>query len=172
MKLFKFFHSPKFNEQDRLRAETCLKEIVFAVSEKRGIPKFIHCDDGSVAFAGSREKMELVLDIFIQKYDGKNWLYASLDDEVSWQGWDYDSQTEFQNDIIDYLCNRVNRTVKFTTEKIKHKSYREATYYLDESTGEWVLCEDDCTEDKQFCRVIANCTKTTESIKTYKLDLR
>ena len=172
MKLFKFFHTPKFSEQDRIRAKKCLNAIISAVSEKRGIPEFIQCEDGSVAFAGSRDKMELVLEVFIQKYDGKNWLYASLDDEVSWQEWDYVNQEEFQQNIIDYLVPRVNRTVKTVKEKVKHQHYREATYYLEDSSGKWVLFEDYTSDSKALCLLLANRTETIETIKTYQLDLR
>ena len=172
MKLFKFFHTPKFSEDDRLRAENCLNTIVSAVSKKRGIPEFINYEDGSVAFAGNREKMELVLELSIQRYDGKNWLSASLDDEVSWQEWDYVNQERFTQSIIEYLVPRVNRTIKMVKEKVKHESYREAAYYLDDTSGEWVLFEEDVTDSKVLCRLLANRTETIETIKTYQLDLR
>ena len=172
MKLFKFLSPPRFSEQDHLRAETCLNDIVSAVSAKRGIPEFIRYDTETIAFAGSREKMELMLEVFIQRYDGKNWLYASLDDEVSWQEWDYVNQEEFTQSIIDHLANRVNRTVKTVTEKVKHKSYRQSAYYLDEISSEWVLFEDECTTSAPFCLIAANRTETIETIKTYQLDLR
>ena len=172
MKLFKFFHAAKIDEQDRLRAENCLKAIVSTVSEKRRIPEFIRYDKETVAFAGSREKMELVLEVFIQRYDGKNWLYASLDDEVSWQEWDYVNLEEFTQNIIDHLANRVNRTIKTVTEKVKHKSYRQSAYYLDDTSGEWVLFEDERTTSPLICLIPANRTETIETIKTYQLDLR
>ena len=172
MKLFKFLSPPKISEQDQIRAQNCLKEIVSAVSEKRGIPEFIHYDAETIAFAGSREKMDLVLEVFIQRYDGKNWLYASLDDEVSWQEWYYVNLEEFTQNIIDYLVNRVNRTIKTVTEKVKHQSYRQSAYYLDEISGEWILFENDCTTSPMVCLIAANRTETIETIKTYQLDLR
>ena len=172
MKLFKFLSPPRFSEQDHLRAETCLNDIVSAVSEKRGIPEFIRYDTETIAFAGSREKMELMLEVFIQRYDGKNWLYASLDDEVSWQEWDYVNQEEFTQNIIDYLANRVNRTIKTVTEKVKHKSYRQSAYYLDQISGEWVLFEDDSITSPLICLIVASRSETIETIKTYHLDLR
>ena len=172
MKLFKFFSPPKFSEQDHLRVKNCLNEIITTVSQKRDIPDFIRYDEETVAFAGNREKMELMLELFIQRYDGKNWLYASLDDEVSWQEWDFANQEEFTQNIVDYLVNRVNRTVKTVTEKIKHKSYRQSAYYLDEMSGEWILFEDECTTSPLICLIAANRTETIETIKTYQLDLR
>lgn len=113
-----------------------------------------------------------MLDIFIQNYDGKNWLYASLDDEVSWQEWDYVNQEEFEQSIIDHLANRVNRTIKTTTETVKHKSYRQATCYWDDTNGKWALFEEYAISNNPFCRVVAKRTKTIETIKTYQLDLR
>lgn len=172
MKLFKFLHTPKFSEEDRLRAKNCLNTIATAVSEKRGIPEFIHNEDGSVAFAGSREKMELVLELSIQRADNKNWLSASLDDEVSWQEWDYVNQAEFEQSIIDHLANRVNRTVKTVTETVKHKSYRQAFYYRDNAGSDWILFEEYALSNNPFCRVVARRTETIETIKTYQLDLR
>ena len=172
MKLFKFFSAPKFSESDRLRAEDCLNAIVSAVSEKRGISEFIQCEDGCVAFAGSWEKKELVLELCIQKYDGKNWLYASLDDEVTWPEWDYVNQEEFTQNIIEHLVPRVNRTIKTVTEKVKHKSYRQSFYYWDDTSRKWVLFEEYAINNNPFCRVVARRTETIETIKTYQLDLR
>ena len=79
-----------------------------------------------------KDNMELMLEICTQKCDGKKYLYASLDDEVSWQEWDFDSLDEFENNIIEYIVNRVNRTIKTVIKKVKHKSYQETIYYLDE----------------------------------------
>ena len=55
-------------------------------------------------------------------------------------------------------------------KKVKHKSYQETVYYLDKETNEWVLMEDDQTEDMFVCFIAANKTETEETIKTYKLE--
>lgn len=170
MALFKFFHATKTLEEDIQREKDCILRIKNAVSQKCGIDKFVDYDDFTVAFAGSKDNMELLLEICTQKYDGKKYLYASVDDEVSWQEWDFDNLDEFENNIIEHIANRVNRTVKTVIKKIKHKSYQETVYYLDNETNEWVLMEDDQTEDKFVCFIAANKTETEETIKTYKLE--
>ncbi|MBR4949622.1 MAG: hypothetical protein IKZ25_02480 [Clostridia bacterium] len=169
MSLFKFFHSTKTLEEDIQREKDCILRIKNAVSQKCGIDNFIDYDDFTVAFAGSKDNMELMLEICTQKCQGKKYLYASVDDEVSWQEWDFNNLDEFENNIIEYIANRVNRTVKTVIKKVKHKSYQETVYYLDNETNEWVLMEDDQTEDKFVCFIAANKTETNETIKTYKL---
>lgn len=168
MPLFKFFHAAKTHEEDIQREKDCITKIKQAVSQKCGIHHFIDYDEVTVAFAGSKDSMELMLEISTQKYDGKNYLYASVDDEVSWQEWDFDNLDEFENNIIDYIANRVNRTIKTVTE-IKNKSFRIASYYLDD-TGKWVCFEDQSSDSKWFCFITSHLTKSSEIIKTYKLE--
>ena len=170
MSLFKFFHTTKTYEEDIQKEKDCIARIKQAVSQKCGIDNVIEGDDFIVAFAGSKDNMELMLEICTQKCDGENCLYASVDDEVSWQEWDFDTLGEFENKIINYIANRVNRTIKTVIKKVKHKSYQETVYYLDNETNEWVLMEDDRTEDKLVCLMAADKTETTETIKTYKLN--
>lgn len=169
MSLFKFFHATKTLEIDIQREKDCIKRIKQTVSQRCGVDNFIDYDDFTVAFAGSKDNMELMLEICTQKNDGKKYLYASIDDKVSWQEWDFDNLDEFENNIIDYIANRVNRTIKTVTKKVTHKSYQETVYYLDEATSEWILLENERTENKFVCFIIANKTETTETIKTYKL---
>lgn len=170
MSLFKFFHATKTYEEDIQREKECIARIKQAVGKKCGVNNFIDYDDYTVAFAGSKDNMELLLEICTQKCEGKKYLYASVDDEVSWQEWDFDNINEFENNIIDHIANRVNRTIKTVIQKEKHKSYAEFVYYLEPSTNEWVLLESDKTEDKLVCFIAANKTENTETIKTYKLE--
>ena len=170
MSLFKFFHTTKTYDEDIQREKDCIARIKQAVSNKCGIDNFIDYDDYTVAFAGSKDNMELMLEICTQKYDGKKYLYASVDDEVSWQEWNFNNLDEFENNIIKHIANRVNRTIKTVIKKVKHENYQETVYYLDRETNEWVLIEDDQTDDKLVCFIAANKTETTETIKTYKLD--
>ena len=167
MGLFKFFHSTKTLEEDIQREKDCILRIKQAVSQKCGIDEFIDYDEFTVAFAGSKDNMELLLEICTQKCDGKKYLYASVDDEVFWQEWDLDNLDEFENNIVDYIANRVNRTIKTVTE-VKNKSFRIASYYLDEN-GEWICFEDQSSESKRFCFITSHLTETNETIKTYKL---
>ena len=86
---------------------------------------------------------------------------------MSWQEWNFDNLDEFENNIIDHIANRVNRTIKTVTE-VKNKSFRIASYYLDEN-GEWICFEDHSSDSKWFCFITSHLTKTNETIKTYKL---
>ena len=169
MGLFKFFHATKTFEEDIQREKEGIARIKAAVSQRCGIDRFIEYDDVTVAFAGTEENMELMLEICTQKADGKKYLYASVDDEVSWQEWDFDTLNEFENAIIEYIANRVNRTIKTVTE-MGSKKCRVASYYLDEN-GEWVCFEGEVTESKVFCFIMSRLTKSKETIKTYKLEI-
>ena len=71
---------------------------------------------------------------------------------------------------IEHIANRVNRTIKTVIKKVKHKSYQKTVYYLDETTNEWLLLEDDKTDNKLVCLFAANKTEIVENIKTYKLE--
>lgn len=168
MSLFKFFHSTKTYEEDIQREKDCILRIKEAVSQKCGIDNFIEYDDFTVAFAGSRDNMELMLEICTQKYNGKKYLYASVDDEVSWQEWDFDNLCEFENNIIDYIANRVNRTIK-TTIEVNNNNFRVSSYYMDEN-GKWIRFEDQSSDSTWFCFITSHLTKSSETIKTYRLD--
>ncbi len=120
MALFKFFHTTKTFE-DIQREKDCVARIKQVICQRCGIDNGIVFDDFTIAFAGSKDNMELMLEICTQKCDGKKYLYASVDDEVSWQEWDFDDVTEFENNIIDHISNRVNRTIKTVIQKEKHK---------------------------------------------------
>lgn len=170
MRWFKLFHATKTLEEDIQREKECIIRIKNAVSQKCAIDNFIDYDDFTVAFAGSKDNMELLLEICTQKCDGRKYLYASVDDEVSWQEWDFDNIEDFENNVIAHIANRVNRTIKTVIKKVRHKSYQETVYYLDEETNEWILLEDHQTEDKLVCFIAANKTETQETIKTYKLE--
>lgn len=167
MSFLRLFRSPQYSEEDIRQEKECLARIKAAVSERTGIAEFIHWDDFTVAFAGSRENMELLLEIRTCKYEGKKYLYASVDDEVSWQEWDHNSIAEFENGIIDYIANRVNRTVKTVTE-VGKDLYRVRSYYL-EDNGQWVCFEDHSSDSKWFCRILSRLGESTEVIKAYRL---
>ena len=171
MALFKFFHTTKRYEEDAQREVDCVTRIKQAISQRCGIDNFIDYDAVTVAFSGSKDNMELMLEISTQKYDGKKYLYASVDDEVSWHEWDFDNIGEFEKNIIEHIANRVNRTIKTVIKKVKHKSYEQIVYYLDKETNEWILIESNKTEDTLVCFIAANKSETEEIIKTYKLEI-
>ncbi len=73
--------------------------------------------DGWIAFSGSFQNPELLLTLSIMKTDGKHYLYADIDDEISWQEWDFENQEDFENAIVEYISPLVNRTIITVTEK-------------------------------------------------------
>ncbi len=169
MSLFKFFYATNTLEVDVQREKDCILRIKNAVSQKCGVNNFIDFDAATVAFAGSKDNMELMLEISSQKCEGKKYLYASVDGEVSWQEWDFDNLDEFENNIIEYIANRVNRTIKTVTE-VNNKNFSVLSYYLNDS-GEWICFEDHSSESKWFCFITARLTESSETIKTYKLEI-
>ncbi len=168
MSLFKFFHSTKTYEEDIQREKDCILRIKEAVSQKCGVYNFIDYDDFTVAFAGSKDNFGLLLEICTQKYNDKKYLYASVDDEVSWQEWDFDNLCEFENNIIDYIANRVNRTIKTITE-VDNNKFKVSSYYMNEN-GEWVCFEKKSSDSKWLHFITAHLTESSETIKTYRLD--
>lgn len=63
MSLFKLFHTTKRYEKEAQREVDCMVRIKQAVSQKCGIDNFIDYDAVTVAFAGSKDNMELMLEI-------------------------------------------------------------------------------------------------------------
>ncbi len=167
MSFFKFFRTTKTHEEDIQREKYRIARIKQAVSNKCGIDNFIDYDDFTIAFAGSKDNMELMLEICTQKCDRKKYLYASVDNEVLWQECDFDNLNEFENNIIDYIANRVNRTIK-TVMEVNNKNFKIISYYLDEN-GDWVCFEDHSSDSKWFCSITAHLTESSETIKNYKL---
>ena len=168
MSVFKFFHTTKIYEEDRQREKDCVARIKQAVSQKCGVYNFIDYDDFTVAFAGSKDNFGLLLEICIQKSDGKKYLYASVDDEVSWQECDFDNLEDFENNIIDYIANRVNRTIKTITE-VDNNKFKVSSYYMNEN-GEWVCFEKKSSDSKWLHFITAHLTESSETIKTYRLE--
>ena len=168
MGLLKFFHTTKISEDDSLREKACISRIKQAVSQRCGIDHFIDYDETTVAFAGTKENMELMLEISTQKSGGKNYLYASLDDEVSWFEWDFGNINEFETNIIDHIANRVNRTIKTVTE-VSKECFRMASYYLNDD-GAWGCFAEDYSDKKWLCAIVSHLTESEETIKTYRLE--
>ncbi|MBQ7891041.1 MAG: hypothetical protein IJ359_02685 [Erysipelotrichaceae bacterium] len=161
--MIKLFHSSKMCEENVKKSRDCLYRIYSAICQKCGSYNFI-MDDLSVAFSGSKDYPKLKLEICMQKYEGKDYLYASVDDEVSWQQWDFDNLSDFEDSIVKYIANRVNRTVKVVTDANKN-GIRLMAFYLDAS-GDWICFEDEYLNNKWLYRLI----DSSEVITTYRLE--
>ena len=171
MSFFRFLRKIKnFDNKSSETEKACIARIKNAVAERCGTDEFIDCDDSSVAFSGSEEHKELLLELYTTKDKKGTYLNARVDDNFSWDESCFSSLSDFENDIIEHIANRVNRTIKTVIKTEKHKSYHETVYYLNEESNEWVMLEEEHTEDETICRLFADKTETVEIIKTYKLE--
>lgn len=160
------FHSSIPNEDINVRMNACYDNIKIKVANKCGVAEFIE-KDGCIAFSGSSEKPELLLTISAMKTEGKFYLYADIDDELSWQEWDFESQEDFENDIVEYIAPLVNRTIKTVTEKKKHKYIKTSRYYLN-NNNEWILINEDVI-NYLLIRLFITKNSTKEELKSYKI---
>ncbi len=166
MSLLKTFHSSTPNDNDNTRMDACYKNIKFKITQQCGIADFIE-KDGWIAFSGSLEKPQLLLTLSIMKTDGKHYLYADIDDEISWQEWDFENQEDFENAVVEYVSPLINRTIKTVIEKKKHKYIKTSRYYLSDN-NEWVLIDVDVA-DYTFLKLFITKNSIKEDIMVYQL---
>ncbi len=162
----RFFYSSTLDEDSNARMDSCYNNIKNKIAQKIGVSNFIE-KDGWIAFSGDIENPELLLTISIMKSDGKLNLCADIDDDVSWYEWDYENQEDFENEIVSYVAPLVNNTVKFTTEKKKHKYIRTSRYFLNDN-NEWVLIDQNTLNNWLFRLFVAK-DSIKEEIKTYQI---
>ena len=148
--------------------KACLDNIKKKITGKIGISNFIDLDETSAAFSGTIDNYDLYISLDIVKKRGKDYLYAYMDDHFEWYEWDYGSQNEFEDKIIEYFCENINRTIKTITETKRHKYVRVTEYYLDKETNEWVLISDDKVS-WLIMRPFIGEDSITEEIKEYHL---
>ena len=161
-----FFHSSMPNGDINIRMNACYDNIKTKIANQCGVAEFIEID-GGIAFSGSSEKPELLLTISGMKTEGKHYLYADIDDEVSWQEWDFDNQEDFENAIVEYIAPLVNRTIKTVFEKKKHKYIKTSRYYLN-NNNEWILVNEDVI-DHLLIRLFITKDSTQEELKSYQI---
>ena len=116
MKLFRFSRAAKTDDHAAARETACADDIRRMIKSLQNDAQYICCGDNAIAFSGTSKQPKLLLEISTQKSGGQKYLYASVDDEASWQEWDYDSYDEFSADIARYINARIGRTVKTVTE--------------------------------------------------------
>ena len=145
-----------------------LDNIKKKITEKIGISNFIDLGETSAAFSGTIDKYDLYISLDIVKKRGKDYLYAYMDDHFEWYEWDYESQNEFEDKIVEYFCENINRTIKTITETKRHKYVRVTEYYLDKETNEWILMSDDKVS-WLIMRPFIEADDITEEIKEYHL---
>lgn len=161
----KTYHFATTKQGDEARLQTCYRNIADKVAQLRGISGCIQ-GKGWIAFAGTAEKPALQLTLTTMKTGGRLYLYADVDDEISWQEWDYDSQAAFEGEIAAYIAPMVNRIVKIVTEKKKQAYMKLSRYYLED--GRWVLIDEE-TEDFRLLRMTILKDSYKEKIREYRL---
>lgn len=162
MPFFKPKHTTTKNPKE------CLDNIKRKISEKTGISNFVDLDETSAAFSGTVDNYDLYVSLDIVRKRGKDYLYAYMEDHFEWYEWDYDSQIEFENKIVEHFCEYINRTIKTITETKRHKYIRVTEYYLDKETNEWVLMSDE-KNSWLIVRPFIEEDSITEEIKEYQL---
>ena len=146
----------------------CLENIKRKISEKIGISNFIDLDETSAAFSGTIDNYDLYISLDTVKKRGKDYLYAYMGDRFEWYEWEFKSQNEFEDKIVEYFCTYINRTIKTITETKRHKYVRVTEYYLDKETNEWILMSDDKVS-WLIMRPFIEADDITEEIKEYHL---
>ena len=146
----------------------CLDNIKKKITEKIGISNFVDLDETSAAFSGTIDNYDLCISLDTVKKRGKDYLHAYMEDHFEWYEWDYESQNEFEDKIVEYFCGNINRTIKTITETKRHKYVRVTEYYLDKETNEWVLISDDKVS-WLIMRPFIGEDSITEEIKEYHL---
>lgn len=120
----------------------CLANIKRKIAEITEISNFVDLGGTGAAFSGTVDNYDLYISLDVVKKRSKEYLYAYMEDHFEWYEWDYKSQNEFEDEIVEYFCTYINRTIKTITETKRHKYVRVTEYYLDKETNEWILMSD------------------------------
>ncbi len=161
-------HSSKHKNTILKSPKECLANIKRKITQKTEISNFVDLGETSAAFSGTVDNYDLYISLDVVKKRGKEYLYAYMEDHFEWYEWDYDSQNEFEDKIVEYFCEHINRTIKTITETKKHKYVRVIEYYLDKETNEWILMSDDKVS-WPIMRPFIEADDITEEIKEYHL---
>ena len=136
-------HSSKHKNTILKSPKECLANIKRKITQKTEISNFVDLGETSAAFSGTVDNYDLYISLDVVKKRGKEYLYAYMEDHFEWYEWDYDSQSKFEDKIVEYFCTYINRTIKIITETKKHRYIRVTEYYLNKETNDWVLMSDD-----------------------------
>ena len=161
-------HSSKHKNTILKSPKECLANIKRKITQKTEISNFVDLGETSAAFSGTVDNYDLYISLDVVKKRGKEYLYAYMEDHFEWYEWDYDSQSEFEDKIVEYFCTYINRTIKTITETKRHKYVRVTEYYLDKETNEWILISDDKVS-WLIMRPFIEADDITEEIKEYHL---
>ena len=148
--------------------EACLANIKRKIAEKTGVAKCLELDKTSAAFSGTADNYDLYISLDVIKKRGKAYLRAYMADHFEWDESRYASQAEFEDQIVQYFCRYIGRTVKTVTETKRHKYIRVTEYCLDAETNTWVLLSDE-KASRLLLRPFIRENSVQEEIKQYTL---
>lgn len=146
----------------------CLGNIKRKIAAKTGVSRFIDLGTTSTAFSGTIDSYDLYISLYVTKKRSKDYLCAYMADHFEWYEWNFDSQHEFEDRIVEYFCKYINRTIKTITETKRHKYIKVTEYYLDKETNEWILLSKEKVSNL-FIRPFIEDDSITEEIKEYHL---
>lgn len=61
-----------------------------------------------------------------------------VEDHVEWDEHGYRSQEAFEDSVVEYICNKINRTIRTITKMKRHKYIQITEYELNQQTNEWI----------------------------------
>ena len=148
--------------------EECLTNIKQKIAQKTGIANYLDLGKTSAAFSGTADDYDLYISLDVIQKRGNAYLRAYSEDYFEWYEYRYASQAEFEDQIVQYFCQYIGRTVKTITETKRHKYIRITEYYLDADTNTWVLFSDKKVSNL-LLRPFIEDTSVHEIIKEYAL---
>lgn len=160
--LFKTEHSTPVNPKE------CLTNIKRKIAEKSGISKCIDIDETSAAFSGTKDDYDLYISISTYKKRGKECLSVYVEDHVEWDEHGYRSQEAFEDSVVEYICDKINRTIRTITKMKRHKYIQITEYELNQQTNEWILMSVEKTS-WLIIRPFITEDSLTEEIKEYRI---
>lgn len=143
-----FFYSMKPDEEKVNELYEEVKQKVAAIS---GCSRFLQLPperDGGIAFSGTMDEPELLLEIWVQRFRKYDEIFFNLfigDEEEGYGESNYPTLMDCVDAVSARIASLMNRTVRFIKIQKKHHSLQIIEQVLNEN-GEWVTLNDDFSE--------------------------
>ncbi len=139
-----------------------IADAITAATGVTGIPG----PEDTLRFGGSAAHPLLVLCVFVVQSDGKEWLYADLDDEISWHEWDFPAVEALEEQVVATVVPMVDQVVKTVRETKRFQHLKIATYR--QTDGGWELIEEDVCRHP-LIKLFLWKNRITETVTDYRL---
>ena len=110
-------HSSKHKNTILKNPKECLANIKRKITEKTKITNFVDLGETSAAFSGTVDNYDLYISLDVVKKRGKEYLYAYMEDHFEWYEWEYASQNEFEDKIVEYFCLKRKKHIDYILNK-------------------------------------------------------